>query len=99
MSEENKNTLTPENVGKEQTDSGQSDEKLNEELEQLRETFQNTYNETAKNAEEDDGEPVIQGLDYSGDTDDDGGDGDRSRMKRKKRKSACRAGISRASLS
>ncbi|MDY4256008.1 MAG: hypothetical protein SOX69_09860 [Oscillospiraceae bacterium] len=76
MSEENKNTLTPENVGKEQTDSGQSDEKLNEELEQLRETFQNTYNETAKNAEEDDGEPVIQGLDYSGDTDDDGGDGD-----------------------
>ena len=75
MSEENKNTLTPENVGKEQTDSGQSDEKLNEELEQLRETFQNTYNETTKNAEEDDGEPVIQGLDYSGDTDD-GGDGD-----------------------
>ncbi len=65
MSEENKNALNPENAGSEPTDGGQSDAKLNEELEQLRETFQNTYNETAAQTDSNGEEPAIQGLDYS----------------------------------
>ena len=72
MSEENKNDLT----STAETDGTQNDGKLNEELEQLRETFQNTYNETAKNAAADAEEPVIQGLDYNADSED-GDDGDR----------------------
>lgn len=69
MSEENKNTAAAEGIGTEPTVGEQNDAKLNEELERLRETFQSTYEETAKAAEDDSGEPVIQGLDYSDDND------------------------------
>ncbi len=70
MSEENTKNLTPDTDGAQPANGESTDENLTQELEQLRDTFQATYDKTAAEAAEkgedttQDG-PVIQAIDYS----------------------------------